>query len=71
MNEKTDQLMNLIESETKKRIDIYHGFEPGSQKSEVTPFTPKQALHAIYFSLILIALFIWGAVSIFPDYFSN
>lgn len=71
MNKNTEQLMELIESETKKRIDIYHDFEPGSKNAEVTPFTMKKAYPAIYFTLILIALYIWGAVSVFPRYFPD
>jgi hypothetical protein len=63
--------MELIEKETDKRIDIYHDFKPGTQEAEVTPFTLKQASHAVYFILILVALFVWGAVSIFPRYFPN
>jgi len=71
LNNNTAQLMDLIERETKKRIETYHDYAPGTDKAEVTPFKVKNVFPAIYFTLILVALFIYGAVYIFPRYFPN
>jgi hypothetical protein len=69
LKKKTEQLVGMIEDETKKRIDTYYDFLPGSSECEITPFTLKHAFPAVYLSLILIVLFVWSAVSVFPRYF--
>jgi Mn-dependent DtxR family transcriptional regulator len=69
LKEKTENIEAMIEEETRKRIDTYYDFLPGSPECEITPFTLKHAFPAVYFSVILIALFVWSAVSVFPRYF--
>ena len=69
MKENTEKLVTMIEDETRKRIDTYYDFLPGSPECEITPFTLKHAFPAVYLSLILIALFVWSAISVFPRYF--
>jgi hypothetical protein len=71
LKEKTEQLVAMIESETKQRIDTYHDYAPGSPECETTPFTVKHVFPAVCLSAVLIAVFVWGAVSVFPSYFPS
>ncbi|MCF8066948.1 MAG: hypothetical protein K9L30_00025 [Desulfobacterales bacterium] len=69
MSNKTDDLVTMINNETKKRIEIYYDFGPGTDACEVTPFTIQKIIPAVLFSVLLVGLFIWGGVIIFPKYF--
>ena len=71
MPAKSDDLASMIEIETQRRIDIYHDFSPGTSECEVEPFTIQKIIPAIIFSFLLIGLFIWGGVVIFPKYFPS
>lgn len=63
--------MDMITNETKKRISIYHDLGPGTENCEVKPITLKTLVPSFYFTLGLVALFIWGALSVYPSYFPN
>ncbi len=69
MSKGSEDLTAMIERETNKRISQYYDFNPGSPDCAVKPFKPKDALLAVYLSAAMIALFAWGAISIFPSYF--
>ena len=69
MANRSDDLIRMIESETEKRIEIYHDFAPGTSRCEITPLTTRNLIPAVIFSLILIGIFVWGGVFIFPKYF--
>ena len=71
MEKSIDDHVSMIEEETKRRIDIYYDYMPGSEECKVKPFTLKNFWHTIYLSVFLIGLYVWGAVSIFPSYFSK
>lgn len=69
MSKESEDLTAIIEMETNKRINQYYDFKPGSPDCSVKPFTPKDALLAVYLSAAMVALFAWGAMSVFPSYF--
>jgi len=69
MTRSADDYASMIEKETNHRISIYYDYKPGDPQCPVPPFTLKQAGHSIYLSLVLIGLFAWGAISVFPAYF--
>ena len=69
MTGKFEDTATFIKEETERRIDIYYDFMPGTEHCDVQPFTMKNFRHTIYLSIILVGMFIWGAVSVFPSYF--
>ena len=64
-----DAYAALMAQETQRRIDTYHDHAPGMPGCAVEPFTFKHVWHSIYLSVVLVGLFVYGAVSIFPAYF--
>ncbi len=68
MSEKLD-LTTLIEIETNKRISQYYDFKPGTAECAVKPFTTRDAWPAVFLAAVMVVLFLWGAVDVFPTYF--
>ncbi len=62
-------LTRMIEEETNKRISQYYDFKPGTMECAVRPFTTKDAWPAIFLAAIMVVLFLWGAVGLFPPIF--